>query len=42
MTDQVRLYDTTYHRFQLGARQRVRLDTYGHDLGQNGWLTVDE
>src|SRR6266545_5120692 len=42
MTDQVRLYDATYRRFQLGARQRVRLDTYGHDLGQNGWLTVDE
>jgi len=42
MTDQVRLYDATYRRFQLGARQRVRLDTYGHDLGQNSWLTVDE
>jgi SAM-dependent methyltransferase len=42
MTDQVRLFDATYRRFQLGARQQVRLDTYGHDLGQNSWLTRDE
>jgi SAM-dependent methyltransferase len=42
MTDQVRLFDATYRRFQLGARQQVRLDTYGHDLGQNSWLTLDE
>jgi SAM-dependent methyltransferase len=42
MTDQVRLFDATYRRFQLGARQQVRLDTYGHDLGQNSWLTIDE
>jgi 2-polyprenyl-3-methyl-5-hydroxy-6-metoxy-1,4-benzoquinol methylase len=41
-TEPVRLYDATYRRFQLGARQRVRLDTYGHDLGQNSWLTIDE
>jgi SAM-dependent methyltransferase len=42
MTEQVQLFDATYRRFQLGARQRVRLDTYGHDLGQTSWLTVDE
>jgi SAM-dependent methyltransferase len=42
MTDQVHLFDATYRRFQLGARQQVRLDTYGHDLGQNSWLTLDE
>jgi SAM-dependent methyltransferase len=42
MTGPVRLYDATYSRFQLDARQRVRLDTYGHDLGQNSWLTIDE
>jgi SAM-dependent methyltransferase len=42
MSGPVRLYDATYERFQLDARQRVRLDTYGHDLGQNSWLTIDE
>ena len=41
-TEPVRLFDATYRRFQLGVRQRVRLDTYGHDLGQNSWLTIDE
>ena len=29
-------------RFELGARRRVRVETYGHDLGQNSWLTIDE
>ena len=38
----VQLYDSTYGRFELGARRRVRVETYGHDLGQNSWLTIDE
>jgi SAM-dependent methyltransferase len=37
-----RLYDRTYARFELDARQQVRLETYGEDLGQNSWLTADE
>lgn len=42
MSGDVPFYDRTYGRFQLGARQRVRRETYGEDLGQNSWLTVGE
>ncbi|HXV57380.1 MAG TPA: methyltransferase domain-containing protein [Gaiellaceae bacterium] len=38
----VRLYDATYGEFDLDARRRVRLETYGEDIGQNGWLTAEE
>jgi hypothetical protein len=41
-TSTTRLYDRTYAGFELDARQQVRLDTYGEDLGQNSWLTADE
>src|SRR5688500_11348650 len=34
--------DQTYGGFQLGARERVRRETYGEDLGQNSWLTAEE
>jgi SAM-dependent methyltransferase len=42
MAEQVQLYDSTYGRFELGARRQVRVQTYGDDLGQNSWLTADE
>jgi ubiquinone/menaquinone biosynthesis C-methylase UbiE len=35
-------YDRTYGGFELGARERVRRDTYDEDLGQNSWLTAEE
>ena len=35
-------YSRTYGGFQLEARERVRRETYGEDLGQNSWLTADE
>ncbi|MGH2746118.1 MAG: class I SAM-dependent methyltransferase, partial [Thermoleophilaceae bacterium] len=38
----VQLYDATYQRFELDARRSVRLETYGEDFGQNGWLTAGE
>jgi SAM-dependent methyltransferase len=38
--DEVPLYASAYVSF--GARGRVRRETYGHDLGQSGWTTVDE
>jgi hypothetical protein len=42
MAEHVQLYDSTYGRFELDARQQVRVETYGEDLGQNSWLTTDE
>jgi SAM-dependent methyltransferase len=40
--EHVHLYDATYGEFDLDARRRVRLETYGEDIGQNGWLTAEE
>ena len=42
MLEEVRLYDETYRDFDLDARRRVRLETHGEDIGQNGWLTAEE
>jgi SAM-dependent methyltransferase len=42
MAAEVDLYEATYSNFQLEVRQRVRAETYGYDIGQNGWLTIDE
>ena len=40
MAQQVQLYDTTYKTFELSAREQVRLETYGDDIGKNSWLTT--
>jgi ubiquinone/menaquinone biosynthesis C-methylase UbiE len=42
MSGEVPFYDRTYGGFHLGARERVRRETYGEDLGQNSWLTAEE
>jgi len=42
VTHSVDLYDTTYGDFETIARRRVRRETYGEDVGQNGWLTAEE
>jgi hypothetical protein len=31
MAEHVQLYDGTYGRFELDARQQVRVETYGED-----------
>ena len=35
-------YDATYGRFALDARARVRQETYGEDIGSNGWMNANE
>jgi cyclopropane fatty-acyl-phospholipid synthase-like methyltransferase len=40
MGERVPLYASAYAGFS--AREQVRRQTYGEDLGQSGWLTVDE
>jgi cyclopropane fatty-acyl-phospholipid synthase-like methyltransferase len=40
MGERVPLYASAYAGFR--AREEVRRQTYGEDLGQSGWLTVDE
>jgi ubiquinone/menaquinone biosynthesis C-methylase UbiE len=37
---EVPLYASAYAGFRV--RERVRRETYGDDLGQSGWVTVDE
>ena len=42
MSDRVELYGTSYGGLRLSARERMRRETYGEDLGQSSWLTIDE
>ena len=42
MTKRVDLFDSTYGNFSARVLDEIRKDTYGTDIGQNSWLTVDE
>src|SRR4030095_3338045 len=42
MSEQVNLYQSTYSHFEEDALKKIRLETYGTDIGQNSWTTADE
>ena len=42
MTKRVDLFDSTYGHFSDRVLDAIRKETYGVDIGQNSWLTVDE
>ena len=42
MTERIDLFDSTYRHFTERVLDAIRKDTYGIDIGQNSWLTVDE
>jgi SAM-dependent methyltransferase len=42
MTKRVDLFDSTYGNFREEVLEAVRIETFGQDIGQNSWLTVDE
>jgi SAM-dependent methyltransferase len=42
MTNPVDLYNTAYGNFDHPAEAAVRAETYGEDIGQSSWITVDE
>ncbi|HEY0738800.1 MAG TPA: class I SAM-dependent methyltransferase [Herpetosiphonaceae bacterium] len=42
MGQQVDLYENTYGSFAERVLTTVRRETFGEDIGQNSWLTVDE
>jgi SAM-dependent methyltransferase len=42
MPTSVDLYDNTYGHFGDEVLARVRAETYGTDIGQSGWVTVEE
>lgn len=42
MTKQVDLYDGHYAHLEADPQAEVRKETYGEDLGQASWITLDE
>jgi SAM-dependent methyltransferase len=42
MTQRVDLFDSTYGHFTDQVLAAVRKETFGEDIGQNSWLTVEE
>ena len=42
LTQRVDLFDSTYGHFTEGVLAAIRRETFGHDIGQNSWLTVEE
>lgn len=42
MPERVDLFDSTYGHFTENVLDAIRKETFGVDIGQNSWLTVDE
>lgn len=42
MTKRVDLFESTYKHFTDQVLDAIRKDTFGTDIGQNSWVTVDE
>ena len=42
MINRIDLFDSTYSRFTEHVLAAIRTETFGQDIGQNSWLTVDE
>lgn len=38
----VDLYDHAYGQYQLDVYTQIRIETYGEDLGQTSWVTIQE
>jgi hypothetical protein len=42
MPVRVDLFDSTYSHFSEKVLDVIRKETFGTDIGQNSWVTVDE
>jgi SAM-dependent methyltransferase len=42
MAKRIDLFDSTYSHFTDQVLDAIRKETFGQDIGQNSWLTVDE
>src|SRR5438874_1115835 len=42
MSERSDLYHSTYSHFNEHVLEAVRKETFGLDIGQNSWVTVDE
>jgi hypothetical protein len=40
--ERIDLFDNTYSHFDERVLRVIRKETFGVDIGQNSWLTVDE
>jgi len=42
MAKRVDLFDSTYTHFTRQVLETIREETFGQDIGQNSWNTVEE
>jgi SAM-dependent methyltransferase len=42
MSAKVDLYNGDYGNYEADAYRQIRIETYGHDLGQTSWVTTEE
>src|SRR5438093_3964058 len=42
MAKRIDLFDSTYSHFTRQVLEKIRKETFGQDIGQNSWTTVDE
>jgi hypothetical protein len=42
MAERIDLFDSTYSHFTKQVLETIRKETFGRDIGQNSWTTVDE
>ena len=42
MAAKVDLYNSSYGSYELDVYRKIRLETYGEDLGQTSWVTTEE
>jgi SAM-dependent methyltransferase len=42
LAERIDLFDSTYSHFTDRVLDAIRKDTFGEDIGQNSWVTVDE
>ena len=42
MREKIDLYNSSYGNYELEVHRKVRLETYGQDLGQTSWVTSEE
>src|SRR5215216_7054356 len=42
MAKRIDLFDSTYSHFTRQVLETIRKETFGQDIGQNSWTTVEE
>ena len=42
VTKRIDLFDSTYSHFTRQVLETIRKETFGQDIGQNSWTTLDE